>query len=147
MYGGSSAGNGAGGSNSDKTSSDLGMDSSSEKSFINFFNGMPEKPQGTVRLFDRGDFYSAHGDDGVLVATTVFKTLSVIKYLGAGGSKGGLASITMNPTVAKAFLREALTTKQMRVEIWVGGGKRTNNWVIDKQVRAADLKPYECIAP
>lgn len=68
------------------------------------------------------------------MATTVFKTLSVVKYLGAGGSKGGLASTTMNPTVAKAFLREALTAKQMRVEIWVGGGKRTNNWVIDKQV-------------
>lgn len=41
----------------------------------------------------------------------------------------------MNPTVTKAFLRDALTTKQMRIEIWEGGGKRTNNWTLGKQVR------------
>ncbi|CAO1628418.1 unnamed protein product [Parajaminaea phylloscopi] len=144
MYGGSAA-SGSGSTGADKsTSSELGMDSSSEKSFVHFFNNMPEKSDGTVRLFDRGDFYSAHGEDALLVATTVFKTLSVVKYLGAGSSKGGgLPSTTMNPTVAKAFLREALTAKQMRVEIWVGGGKRTNNWVVDKQASPGNLQDVE----
>lgn len=42
----------------------------------------------------------------------------------------------MSMAVAKSFLREALTAKQMRVEIWEGeGGKKTGNrWVLAKQV-------------
>lgn len=95
---------------------------------------MPEKADNLVRLFDRTEFFSCHGDDAILVATTVFKTLSVLRYLGSNGAKTGLPSITLTIPAAKAFLREALTSKQMRVEIWKGGGKRMNGWTLDVQV-------------
>jgi len=62
----------------------------------------------------------------------------VLKYLGAGGKTAGLPSVTLRPTVATSFLREALTSRQLRVEIWIpetGHGKKVSKFKLDKEVR------------
>ncbi|PWN30108.1 putative DNA mismatch repair protein MSH2 [Jaminaea rosea] len=138
MYGGAAASSSGA---SKAPQADLGLDSSGEKSFISFFKSMPEKPSATVRIFDRGDFYSAHGDDALFVATSVFKTSSVIKYLGGGSN--ALPSVTMTPSTAKTFLRDALTARQMRIEIWKGGGKRSNGWTLGTQASPGNLQGVE----
>lgn len=77
-----------------------------------------------------------HGPDALYVATHVFHTNTVIKYLGPGG-RMGLPSVTLKPTLAEAFLREALTGKQLKVEIWVpevGQGKKAVKFKLDKEV-------------
>ncbi|CAO1618672.1 unnamed protein product [Sympodiomycopsis kandeliae] len=141
MYGAGSSGSGSGAG--DREKSNFSIDAASETSFVQFFKSMPEQSDGTIRLFDRQEFYSAHGQDAILVATTVFRTLSVVKYIGAGGSKNGLPSVTLSIAAAKAFLREALTSKQMRVEIWKGGGKRTNQWQLDVHASPGNLQGVE----
>jgi hypothetical protein len=42
-----------------------------ESGFCKFFRNLPEKNDETVRIFDRGDYYSAHGEDAMFIANTV----------------------------------------------------------------------------
>ncbi len=131
MYGGgNSGGSGAG----DKPQFDY-SDSHAERSFVSFFRKLPAPASGTVRLFDRTNYYSAHGPDALAVAQAVYKTQSVIKYLGATERDQGLPSCTLNQAAAKSFLREALTSKQLRIEIYsTEGGKKNAGWEIAAQV-------------
>lgn len=92
------------------------------------------------------DYYSAHGPDATFVATHVYHTLSVIKQLGKG--KDSLPSVTLSSTVAKIFLREALTTRQLRIEIWGpegGKGKNAtgNRWEIVRRASPGNLQDVE----
>ena len=106
--------------------------------FCAFFRALPPKsPEtGTVRLFDRGTFYSAYGPDAHYIAAHVFQTNSVIKNLGA--KNNSLPSVSMNQMQATGFLREALTSKQLRVEIWAqeSSGKKNvkGQFKLEKEV-------------
>src|SRR4051794_28462933 len=91
------------------------------------------------------DFYSVHGEDALYVADEVHKTRTVVKYLGGkranmfcvyycclfysmygtGDSATGLPSCTLSKPIAEAFLREALTVKQLRVEIWTADSSKS----------------------
>lgn len=119
-------------------------DTVTDPSFITFFSKLPHRsPEtGTLRIFHRtgtDPYYAVYGADALYVATHVYHTNSVIKYLGAGGRAAGLPSVTMKTTVAQMLLREALTIKQLKVEIWVpenGQGKKVSKFVLDKEVSA-----------
>ncbi len=87
-----------------------------------------------------------HGPDALYVATHVYRTNTVIKYLGPGG-KSGLPSVTLSANSAKTFLREALTSKQLKVEIWVpeaGQGKRATRFRLGKAVSPVTLHSARC---
>ncbi|KDR73457.1 hypothetical protein GALMADRAFT_100108 [Galerina marginata CBS 339.88] len=119
--------------------------------FIAFFSKLPSKSpdSGTLRLFHRtsGDaFYAAYGPDALFVAQHVYHTNSVIKYLGAGGRSAGLPSVSLKTSVAHILLRDALTTKQLRVEIWVpetGQGKKCVKFRLDKEASPGNLQAVE----
>ncbi|ETW75892.1 hypothetical protein HETIRDRAFT_152464 [Heterobasidion irregulare TC 32-1] len=121
--------------------------------FCTFFSKLPAKSPdttGTVRLFSRyannDNFYTAHGPDALYIAQHVFHTNSVLKYLGAGGRQAGLPSVNLSSSVAKTFLREALTVKQLKVEIWVpepGQGRKAKKFVLDKEASPGNLSAVE----
>ncbi|CAA7268499.1 unnamed protein product [Cyclocybe aegerita] len=116
--------------------------------FITFFNSLaPKSPEtGTLRLFYRAsnDFWAAYGPDATFVAQHVFHTNSVVKYLGAGARL--LPSVALKTSVAHSLLRDALTSKQLRVEIWVpeaGQGKKCPKFRLDKEASPGNLQAVE----
>ncbi|KZT28144.1 DNA mismatch repair protein [Neolentinus lepideus HHB14362 ss-1] len=115
--------------------------------FCTFFSKLPSKsPEtGTLRLFSRPEgFYTAHGPDALYVASHVFRTNSVIKYL--GGSGKAIPSVSLKESVAKTFLREALTSRQLRIEIWepeAGQGKKPTKFRLAKEASPGNLQAVE----
>lgn len=72
----------------------------------------------------------------------MFHTNSVIKYLGAGGKAAGLPAVSLRVNMAQVLLREALTVKQLRVEIYepeAGQGKKATKFRLDKEARFVRL--------
>jgi DNA mismatch repair protein MSH2 len=110
-----------------------------EAGFIKTFNQLEAaKAIDTVRVFDRGDWLSAHGDDAVLIARTQYKTTSVLKTL---GKNPGLPSVTMTITAFRSFLREAIFRLGKRVEILQSSGR--NQWKVAKQASPGNLQDIE----
>lgn len=92
------------------------------------------------------DFFSVHGTDAIYIATHHYKTQSVLKYLGKSSSTSNqLPSCTLSNAVAKTFLREALTTRQLRIEIYEsdGGGTKSNKWKLGKSASPGNLGDVE----
>ena len=110
-----------------------------ELGFIKFFKALPTRDNDTVRVFDRGDYYTAHGEDAEMVARTVYKTTSVLRQLGKQDS--GLPSVTMTITVYRNFLREALFRLGKRIEIWENTGRM--QWKATKQASPGNLQDVE----
>ena len=112
-----------------------------EGGFIRTYRSLPPKPAGsnTIRVFDRADWYSAHGEDAEFIARTVYKTTAVIRNLGR--SDNTLASVTLSTTVFRNLLREALFKLGRRVEIWEGSGK--GQWKLARQASPGNLQAVE----
>lgn len=109
-----------------------------EIGFIKTFNQLDaNKGDETVRIFDRGDWLSAHGDDALLIARVQYKTTSVIKTL---GKSPGLPSVTMTWTAYKNFLREAIFRLGKRVEVLQSSDRK---WKVVKQASPGNLQDIE----
>ncbi|KAJ2416508.1 MSH2 protein, partial [Coemansia sp. RSA 2531] len=126
---------------------DLDLDKSSEQGFCKFFSSLSAQ-ENTIRVFERsnGDYYSVHGADAEYVANVVYKTTTVIKYIG-GSSSTGLASCTMSRIVAENFLRDALLKYQLRVEIYApqdsGSKQGGGSWKVSRTASPGNLQQVE----
>ncbi|KAG8840273.1 MutS-like protein, partial [Serendipita sp. 411] len=89
------------------------------------------------------DYYTAHGEDAKYIAQEVYHTSSVIKLLGSKSAP--LPSVTLSITLAKEFLRDALSVKQLRIEIWIpeGGKKSASKFVLNRQASPGNIQEVE----
>lgn len=124
-----------------------------ESSFCKFFRNLPQK-EDTIRIFDRGDYYSSHGEDANFIANhvsiyppfsnhvaqkdQVYRTTAVIRKL---GRDPGLESVTMTVTVFRNFLRDSLFRLSKRIEIWQSSGRMA--WKVAKQASPGNLQDIE----
>ena len=111
-----------------------------EVGFIRLFRSLPPKSDdSTIRVFDRADHLTAHGDDADFISRTLYKTTAVIKNLGRGDN--ALPSITMTWMFFKNLLREALFKLGKRVEIWEPAGR--GQWKLGRQASPGNLQDVE----
>jgi DNA mismatch repair protein MSH2 len=66
-----------------------------------------------LRIFNRKEFYSVHGDDATFVARAFYKTTTVVRYLGHGES--ALPGVTLNRSLFETVLRDLLLDGTERV--------------------------------
>ncbi|KFH66052.1 DNA mismatch repair protein MSH2 [Podila verticillata NRRL 6337] len=120
------------------------LDNQGEQKYCSFLRSLPDRQENCIRLFERssGDFYSVHGEDAYFIAQNVYKTTSVIKYLG-GDVTTGVPSCTLSKTTCETFLRDALLNRQMRVEIWAAEPRKQNVWNIIKRASPGNLQDME----
>ncbi|KAK4498271.1 hypothetical protein PRZ48_010929 [Zasmidium cellare] len=110
-----------------------------EPGFVRAYNDLEKnKPKDTIRIYDRGDFMSAHGEDAKFIANVQYRTTSVLKTL---GRNPGLDSVTMTVTVFRTFLREAIFRLGKRVEVMQSNGR--NQWKVAKQASPGNLQDIE----
>ncbi|OZJ02634.1 hypothetical protein BZG36_04160 [Bifiguratus adelaidae] len=122
------------------------IDKPEQQTFVKFYRGLPRVQEGTIRLFERDAnqkrYYTFHGDDALYIAQNVYKTLSVVKYWG-GDSTRGLPSVNLSANATESFLRDALITKQLRVEIWGYETGKPNQWKCQRKASPGNLQDVE----
>ena len=77
------------------------------------------------------------------VAQNVYRTITIIKYLGHSDPKRALPSATLSQTVFSNFLRDALMTRNLRIEIWTTEARNNRNWKLTRQASPGNLQDVE----
>ncbi|EDO16300.1 hypothetical protein Kpol_1053p38 [Vanderwaltozyma polyspora DSM 70294] len=96
---------------------------SEEHGFYRRFVSLPEKPDTTLRIVDRGEYYTVVGSDAIFVAENVYHTQSVLKNCNVDPSVAKrfnqpLQYVTMSPQVVSSLLKTCLVDLAYKVEIY-----------------------------
>ncbi|XP_011494385.1 PREDICTED: DNA mismatch repair protein Msh2 [Ceratosolen solmsi marchali] len=103
---------------------------------------MFQKPNSTIRIFDRSDYYTLHGNDALFAAKEIFKTTSVCKKIGPEHNK--IDGVILNKNHFETFIRDLLLVKQYRVEVYVNNGSAKNqDWNVEYKGSPGNLAQFE----
>ncbi|OUM51528.1 hypothetical protein BVG19_g631 [[Candida] boidinii] len=91
-------------------------DKSDESSFYKSYLRLPNKSHKTIRIADRGDYYTVLDDDAEFVADSVYKTSSVIKTTSAQGKS--IKYITLSPAVFTNLIKLSVLNLGYKIEIY-----------------------------
>lgn len=114
-----------------------------DSGFLGFLRSLPEKPATTFRFFDRNDYYTVHSSDAEYVCREVFRTMSVLKYLGSGDKKIG--SVCLSKRNFEALLVELLLVKRYRIEVYQNTGSKGNAWGLTTKASPGNISQVEDI--
>ncbi|XP_065316531.1 DNA mismatch repair protein Msh2-like isoform X2 [Gordionus sp. m RMFG-2023] len=117
------------------------IDATQERGFITFFNMLTEKPNTTIRIFDRGEYYTVHGNDAIYTSKEVFKTTGVLKY---NGKNQKLPYVVLSKLNFESFARDLLLVKKYRIEIFKGNVNK-NDWTLSIKASPGNLWQIEDI--
>jgi DNA mismatch repair protein MSH2 len=87
-------------------------DISDERSFYRKYQKLATKPANTIRIVDKGDYYSVFAEDSQFIAELIYRTTSVIK------ESQGVQYVTLSSAVLSNLLQQCLFEKGLKVEIY-----------------------------
>uniref|UniRef100_A0A182VSS0 DNA mismatch repair proteins mutS family domain-containing protein n=1 Tax=Anopheles minimus TaxID=112268 RepID=A0A182VSS0_9DIPT len=121
----------------------LNLDKPQQRTFIEFFNALGEKPASTVRIFDRSDYYSCHGEDAAFVAKILFKSTNVIKIMEIDDHQ--LPYVSLSKNNFEGLIRELLLVRNYRIEVYTKSSKKKleNEWSIQYKGSPGNLAHFE----
>jgi len=119
---------------------ELSLETLSEGGFVSFLRSLDEKPNTTIRIFNRGEYYTVHDDDALFAAKEFFKTTTVLKEFGSGNKK--MLSVALSKLNFEKFLRDLLLVKQYRIEMYAKKSS-ANQWELTDKASPGNLQHFE----
>ncbi|XP_035909344.1 DNA mismatch repair protein spellchecker 1 [Anopheles stephensi] len=121
----------------------LNLDKPQQRTFIEFYKSLGEKPATTVRIFDRSDYYSCHGEDATFVAKIVFKSTNVVKIMEIDDLQ--LPYLSLSKNNFEGLIRELLLVRNYRVVVFTKPLKKKleNEWVVQYKGSPGNLAHFE----
>ncbi|KAB1212671.1 DNA mismatch repair protein MSH2 [Morella rubra] len=117
---------------------ELKLDAKQAQGFLSFFKTLPVDPRA-VRLFDRRDYYTAHGENATFIAKTYYRTTTCLRQLGSGSD--ALSSVSVSKNMFETVARDLLLERtDHTLELYEGSG---SNWRLVKSGTPGNLSSFE----
>ncbi|KAJ7956581.1 putative DNA mismatch repair protein MSH2 [Quillaja saponaria] len=117
---------------------ELKLDAKQAQGFLSFFKTLPHDSRA-IRLFDRRDYYTAHGDNAAFIANVYYRTTTALRQLGSGSV--GLSSVSVNKSMFETIARDLLLERtDHTLEVYEGGG---SNWRLVKSGTPGNIGSFE----
>ncbi|CAN0916100.1 DNA mismatch repair protein MSH2 [Linum grandiflorum] len=117
---------------------ELKLDAKQAQGFLSFFKTLPQDSRA-IRLFDRRDYYTAHGANATLIAKTYYHTTTALRQLGNGSDC--LSSVSISRNMFETIARDVLLERtDHTLELYEGTG---SNWRLVKSGTPGNLGSFE----
>lgn len=117
---------------------ELKLDAKQAQGFLSFFRTLPQDPRA-IRLFDRRDYFTAHGENATFIAKNYYHTTTALRQLGSGSN--ALSSVTISKSMFETIARDLLLERtDHTIELYEGSG---SNWRLVKSGSPGNLGSFE----
>ncbi|XP_047045052.1 DNA mismatch repair protein MSH2 [Lolium rigidum] len=119
---------------------ELKLDARQAQGFISFFKKLPKDPRA-IRLFDRRDYYTAHGENATFIAKAYYHTMTALRQLGS--SSDGISSVSVSRAMFETIARNLLLERtDHTLELYEGSG---SSWRLAKSGTPGNIGSFEDI--
>ncbi|XP_023767066.1 DNA mismatch repair protein MSH2 [Lactuca sativa] len=119
---------------------ELKLDAKQAQGFLTFFKKLPNDEKA-VRIFDRRDYFTAHGENASFIAKTYYHTTTALRQIGNGSD--AVSSVSVSKNMFETIVRDLLLERtDHSLELYEGSG---SNWRLTKRGTPGNLGSFEDI--
>ncbi|KNC52160.1 DNA mismatch repair protein Msh2 [Thecamonas trahens ATCC 50062] len=115
--------------------------STAASGLVAYIRSLPPKPDNTLRLFSRKDYWTVAGDDALFVAMEYYKTKAVVRHLGGDASSpDAIPHVSLSRGMFQDTVRDLLMNRRLKVEVHA---RRSGKWALTDTASPGNLKCFE----